>query len=45
VVAPLPVLGRVVDDAVLDLDLTDRVVPLEVRGIVLGVPEAELLDR
>ena len=44
VVAPLAVLGRVVDDAVLDLHLADRVVALEVRGVVLGVPQAEL-DR
>ena len=42
VVAPLPVLGLVVDDAVLHLDLADRVVPLEVRGVVLRIPEAEL---
>ena len=42
VVAPLAVLGRVVDDAVLDLDLAGRVVALEVRRVVLGVPEAEL---
>ncbi len=41
-VAPLPVLRRVVDDAVLDLDLADRVVALEVGRIVLRVPQAEL---
>src|SRR5450759_4526029 len=41
-VAPLPVLGLVVDDAVLHLHLADGVVALEVGGVVLGVPEAEL---
>ena len=41
-VAPLAVLGLVIDDAVLDLDLADRVVALEVRRVVLCVPEAEL---
>ena len=34
----------VVDHAVVDLDLADRVVALEVRRVVVGVPEAEL-DR
>ena len=43
-VASLAVLGLVVDDAVLDLDLADRVVALEVRRVVLRVPQAEL-DR
>jgi hypothetical protein len=42
VVAPLAVLGLVVDDAVLDLDLADREVALEVRRVVQRVPEAEL---
>ena len=42
VVATLPVLGLVIDDTVLDLDLTDRVVALEVGGVVVGVPEAPL---
>ena len=44
VVAPLAVLGLVVDDAVVDLDLARREVALEVGGVVLGVPQAEL-DR
>ncbi len=42
VVAPLAILGLVVDDAVLDLHLPHGVVALEVGGVVLGVPEAEL---
>ena len=44
VVAALAVLGLVVDDAAVDLDLADREVALEVRGVVERVPEAEL-DR
>ena len=44
VVAALAVLGQVVDDAVLDVDLAGGQVALEVGGIVLGVPQAEL-DR
>ena len=42
VVAALAVLGHVVDDAVLDVDLAGGQVALEVRGVVLGVPQAEL---
>ena len=42
VVAALAVLRHVVDHAVLDVDLAGREVALEVRGVVLGVPEAEL---
>jgi hypothetical protein len=42
--AALPVLASVANDAVVHLDLAHRIVPLEVRGIVLRVPEAEL-DR
>ena len=44
VVAPLAVLGLVVDHAVLDLDLADAIVALEVGRVVLRVPQAEL-DR
>src|SRR6266508_2223065 len=44
VIATLSVLGGVIDDAVRDLDLANRVVALEVRGIVLRVPQAEF-DR
>jgi hypothetical protein len=44
VVATLPVLRLVIDDAVVHLDLADREVALEVGGIVAGVPQAEL-DR
>ena len=44
VIAALAVLGLVVDNAVLYLDLTGREVALEVGLIVLRVPEAEL-DR
>ena len=43
-VAALAVLGLVVDDAPLDLDLADVVIALEVGGVVLRVPQAEL-DR
>ena len=43
-VAALAVLGHVVDDAVLDVDLAGGQVALEVRRVVLGVPQAEL-DR
>ncbi len=39
VVAAFAVLGLVVDDVVFDLHLADRVVALEVGGIVQGVPE------
>ncbi len=42
VIAPLAVFGLVVDDPVLDLDLAGRVVALEVGGVVLGIPQAEL---
>jgi hypothetical protein len=42
VVAALAVLGLVIDDAVLDFDLADVEVALEVGGVVLGVPQAEL---
>ena len=41
-IASFAVLGLVVDDAVDDFDLTGRVVALEVRCIVLRVPETEL---
>jgi hypothetical protein len=42
VVAPLAVLGQVVDHAVLDQDFARGQVALEVRGVVLGIPQAEL---
>ena len=42
VVAALAVLGLVVDGAALDLDLAGGEVALEVGGVVLGVPQAEL---
>ena len=42
VVAALPVLGAVIDDTAVDLDLADRQVALEVGGVVPGVPQAEL---
>ena len=42
VIAPFSVLGLVVNDVAVDLDLTDGVVALEVGGIVFGVPEAKL---
>jgi hypothetical protein len=42
VVPALPVLGLVIDHAVRHLDLADRVVALEVRGVVPRVPQAEL---
>ncbi len=44
VVAPLPVLGLVVDDAAVHLDLAGGEVALVVGGVVLRVPETEL-DR
>ena len=44
VVAPLAVLGLVVDDLVLDLDLAGVEIALEVGGVVVGFPQAEL-DR
>ena len=42
VVPPLPILGRVVDHPVQHLHLAGREVPLVVRLVVPGVPEAEL---
>ena len=42
VVAPLAILGLVVDDLVFDLDLAGAEVALEIGGVVLRVPEAEL---
>ena len=42
VVAALAILGLVIDDAVFDLDLADGEVALEVGGVVLRIPEAEL---
>ena len=45
VVAPLAVLGLVVDHAVLDLDLAGREVALVVGRVVVGVPQAELDDQ
>jgi len=45
VVAALPVLGLVVDDAVGDLDFAGGVVALVIGGVVLRVPEGELDGR
>ena len=42
VVAALAVLRLVIDDAVFDLHLADGEVALEVGGVVLGIPQAEL---
>ncbi len=42
VVAPLAVLGPVVDDAAVHLHLAGREVALKIGGVVLGVPQAEL---
>ena len=42
VVAPLAVLGLVIDRRAADLDLAGGVVALEVRGVVHRIPEAEL---
>src|SRR5215471_14338509 len=42
VIAALPVLGLVVDDAVGNLDFAGGVVALVIGGVVLGVPESEL---
>ena len=42
VIAPLAVLGLVIDHPVLDLDLAGAEVALEVGGVVLRVPQAEL---
>jgi hypothetical protein len=44
-VAPLPVLGLVVDDPPIDLDLTGGVVALVVSRVVLRIPERELDGR
>ncbi len=41
-VAALAILGLVIDDLVFDLDLADAEVALEVGGVVLRVPQAEL---
>ncbi len=41
-VAPLAILGLVVDDAVHDLNLAGAEIALEVGGVVLGIPKAEL---
>ena len=41
-IAALAVLGLVVDDAVLDFDLAGIEVALEVGGVVLRIPQAEL---
>ena len=43
-IAALPVLRLVIDDFVFDLHLPDAEIALEIGGIVLGIPEAEL-DR
>ncbi len=45
VVAPLSVLGPVVDDAAVHLHLTGREVALKVGGVILRVPETELHRR
>ncbi len=37
-VAPLAILGLVIDDPIHNLDLTDGVVALKVRGIVHRIP-------
>ena len=43
-VAPLAVFGLVVDHPILNLHLAGGEIALEVGGIVLGIPQAEL-DR
>ena len=43
-VAPFSVFRLVVDHIIDDLDLADGEIPLEVRQVIQGVPEAEL-DR
>ena len=45
VIPALPVLGLVVDRRAVDLDLPDREVPLVVRLVVRGLPQAELDER
>src|SRR5205823_14897369 len=45
VVAPLAVLGLVIDRAAFDLDLTAAEIALVVGHVVVGVPEAELQER
>ena len=45
VVAPLAVLGLVVDDPVHNFDLAGAEIALEVRGVVLRIPETELDAR
>ncbi len=40
-VATLAIFGLVVDDAILNFDLSDAEVALEIGGIVLGIPQAE----
>ena len=42
VVAALAILGLVVDDTVHDFDLAGAEIALEVGGVILGVPQAEL---
>jgi len=42
VISALPVLGLVVDDAILDFYLAGVEVALEVGGVILGIPKAEL---
>ena len=42
VVAALAILGLVIDDLVLDLDLSDAEIALEIGGVVLRIPQAEL---
>ncbi len=44
-IATLAVLGLVIDDAVFDLHLPDAEIALEVRAVVLRVPQAELDAR
>ena len=44
-VSALPVLGRVIDGAAHDLDLTQREVSLIVGGVVGCVPQVELRQR
>src|SRR3989304_2404358 len=42
VIAALAILGLVVDHPVDDLDLAERVIGLEVGGVVPGIPQAKL---